>query len=262
VIPTSNFFHFSVFALFRDAMQMAARNGSIPMLSLLKEWGGSVNSRGNQGDSLFHLAAHNGHFKAMRWLASCGIEKEILDNFGQTAVHVAAKRGELEILVYLHEELQADFTIQDCNGLSPLELVPSHFCEDEEKREMLKECKKVVMLAAADRHRRNRIQAAAELRWADKKAKEVAKQIEGIVLSRDRRASVQLLSKDPEETKNMEKAKSMDEEILFALLEKEIEDVALSSIKVTTDAIPLLAEVIEGLVSSSITTDAAPLLEE
>ena len=37
-------------------MQIAARNGYVPMLELIKGWGGSIFTRGPKGDSLYHLA--------------------------------------------------------------------------------------------------------------------------------------------------------------------------------------------------------------
>eukprot|EP01031_Cornospumella_fuschlensis_P029989 gene29989-36223_t len=52
----------------RDGMQIAARNGSIPVLTLLHSSGGELSSRGPKGETLFHLAAYNGHVPTLRWL--------------------------------------------------------------------------------------------------------------------------------------------------------------------------------------------------
>ena len=40
-------------------MQIAARNGFVPMLELIKGWGGSIFTRGTKGDSLYHLAVND-----------------------------------------------------------------------------------------------------------------------------------------------------------------------------------------------------------
>jgi hypothetical protein len=163
-------------------MQIAARNGSIPMLSLLLQAGGSISTRGPKGDTLFHLAAYNGHLSTMKWLKSNGILPESVDMYGQTAMHVACRRAELEVLVYLDEAIMADFTQQDFDGLSPLECIPRYGKDDEEKSK-LAECKKVVMFAVANIHHRRSMRDAAELRWKEKRAIQTAHEIKDVVLS-------------------------------------------------------------------------------
>jgi hypothetical protein len=175
-------FLFQAVFFYRDAMQIAARNGSIPMLSLVLQAGGSISTRGPKGDTLFHLAAYNGHLSTMKWLKSNGILPESVDSYGQTAMHVACRRAELEVLIYLDEAIEADFTQQDFDGLSPLECLP-RFSQDDEEKLKLAECKKVVMLAVANIEHRRSMTAAAEIRWKEKKAIETANEIKDVVLS-------------------------------------------------------------------------------
>ena len=136
--------HFSTF--FRDAMQIAARNGSVPMLDLIKQWGGSLTTVGPKGDTLFHLTAYNGHIKAMKWLYENGAISNAIDNFGQTAIHVAAKRCEPEILIYLYDEMNSDFTQLDFDGMSPYDCVP-RYGEDDERKSKLDQCRKIISTA-------------------------------------------------------------------------------------------------------------------
>lgn len=143
----------------RDAMQIAARNGSVAMLSLLFQSGGAIDTKGPKGDNLFHLAAYNGHLPAMRWLQTNGISPEAVDTAGQTAVHVACKRGEPLVLSYLNEECNADFQKLDLEGRSPLDCIP-RFGEDEEKKADLVECRRIVTLASTDVVRRTKMKEA------------------------------------------------------------------------------------------------------
>eukprot|EP01032_Pedospumella_encystans_P007541 gene7541-9038_t len=116
----------------RDAMQIAARNGSPKMLSLIHEHGGEISSRGPKGDTLYHLAASNGHVNVLTWLTEhvyrgAGIAGDAVDMFGQTAAHVAARRGEVAVLRYLHGELGVDVLQEDFDGRTPLEVIPKLF---------------------------------------------------------------------------------------------------------------------------------------
>ena len=143
------------FCFFRDAMQIAARNGSIPMMDLIKQWGGSVHSLGPKGDTLFHLCAYNGHLKAMKWLQNEGVAAEAVDMFGQTAVHVAAKRAEPLVLAFLCDELNVDFSHLDYDGLSPLECIP-RFGDDDEKKMRITECRRIATAATSNSPKRNK----------------------------------------------------------------------------------------------------------
>ncbi len=105
-------------------MQICARNGSVPMLTMLLKYGGQLSSRGPKGDTLFHLAAYNGHVSTLQYLHEKGILPEAVDILGQTAVHVAARRGEIKVLMYLHEQLNIDFNQLDFDGRLPVECVP------------------------------------------------------------------------------------------------------------------------------------------
>ena len=144
-------------------MQIAARNGSVTMLALLLQWGGSIGTRGPKGDTLFHLAAYNGHLPALKWLQSNGILPEAVDMTGQTAVHVACKRGEPQDLAYLSEEFNADFLQLDFDGLSPIDCIP-RFGEDDEKKVKLAECRKIATAATAELVRKIKMIEAAEVK--------------------------------------------------------------------------------------------------
>jgi ankyrin repeat protein len=106
-------------------MQIAARNGSIPLLQLIYTHGGSLFTRGLRGDTLFHLAGYNGHIPTMRWLQKQGIVPEAVDLMGQSVIHIAARRGEIRVLKYLYEDLNMKgFLQEDFDGKTPLECMP------------------------------------------------------------------------------------------------------------------------------------------
>eukprot|EP01034_Spumella_vulgaris_P024125 gene24125-30435_t len=52
----------------RNALQLSARNGSLPMLTLLTQYGGNLHTKGPDNDTLFHLAASFGHVETLKWL--------------------------------------------------------------------------------------------------------------------------------------------------------------------------------------------------
>ena len=104
-------------------MQIAARNGSIPMLELLSQNGGSLESRGPKGDTLHQLAASNGHLKVGKWLLANGLT-DAPDLMGNTAVHVAARRCETEILRFLYLSMGCDFRLRNSDGQTPYECIP------------------------------------------------------------------------------------------------------------------------------------------
>jgi hypothetical protein len=112
----------------RDAMQIAARHGSVAMLAVIYQHGGSLSSRGPKGDTLLQLAAYNGHVEVMRWLLEKSRQfTDAVDMYGQTVVHIAARRGELAVLHYLYHEsgISEDlFTQEDFDGRRPVEYIP------------------------------------------------------------------------------------------------------------------------------------------
>ena len=107
----------------RDAMQIAARNGNVPMLSLLQSWGGEMSSRGPRGDTLMHLSAANGHTECMRWLQTHGALVEAVNMLGQSPVHIAARRGELTALELLNA-WGVEMASEDFDGCTPFESIP------------------------------------------------------------------------------------------------------------------------------------------
>lgn len=119
-------------SIYRDALQIAARNGYLDLMIFLVDIGASIGTRGKRGDTLFHLAALNGHVHVMKWLSSVGLIHHHVDMEGQTAAHVAARRGEFEVLKYLHEELHANFQEEDFEGRTALHCVPKKSLEGNE----------------------------------------------------------------------------------------------------------------------------------
>ena len=119
---------------FRDGMQIAARNGSIDMLTILADMGGSMQSKGPNGDSLLHLSTLNGHLFCIQWLISQGISTRVLDGRGQNIVHIAARRCEVKILEYLLEHHpEIDFLSKDYIGATPYDCIPRTSADTSEK---------------------------------------------------------------------------------------------------------------------------------
>jgi len=115
----------------RDAMQIAARNGSISMLEYLAdEWGGNLSTRGPRGDTLFILAASNGHLNCLKWLHARGALPDAVDMCGQSAVHHAARRGEHKLLEWF-SSLGLELDVQDFENQTPLALVPRNGPDEE-----------------------------------------------------------------------------------------------------------------------------------
>ena len=133
----------------RDAMQIAARNGSIPMLELLSLNGGSITTKGIIGDSLFQLAASNGHLAAIKWLNRNGLV-EVPDTTGNTAVHVAARRVEPDILRYLDLDMGCCFVQANDEGQTPEDCIPRRFVE----MEKLDKCRELVKNTVIEAGRR------------------------------------------------------------------------------------------------------------
>ena len=110
--------------LYRDALQIATRNGDLDAIKLLVRNGASTATRGRRGDTLFHIAGGNGHVHVLRWLADQGLMHTLLDMNGQSVAHVAARRGEVEVLRFLHEYLHMSLHEEDFDGMTPIQLVP------------------------------------------------------------------------------------------------------------------------------------------
>jgi ankyrin repeat protein len=131
-------------------MQIAARNGNIPMLELLFQNGGNIHSKGASNDSLYQMATQNGYLKVIKWLDKNGVLDEVDDN-GKTAVHVAAKRYEYEILKYLDCEMGCNFRLENLDGSTPLQCIPRN--GDEPKK--LERCRELVRSIVAEANKRD-----------------------------------------------------------------------------------------------------------
>jgi hypothetical protein len=110
----------------RDAMQIAARNGCLQIMKILYERGASIYTRGEKGDTIFHLASGNGHVTVLEWLSQIGFNSNVVDMYGQTPSHFAARRCEVDVLRYLHYSLHFPLNEEDFDGRTPLDLVPKH----------------------------------------------------------------------------------------------------------------------------------------
>ena len=110
--------------LCRDAIQIAARNGSLDVVKFLVRNGAATATRGKRGDTLFHIAGGNGHVSVLRWLADQGCMHTLLDMHGQSVAHAAARRGKAGVLRFLREHLHMPLHEEDFDGLTPIQHVP------------------------------------------------------------------------------------------------------------------------------------------
>jgi ankyrin repeat protein len=139
-------------------MQIAARNGSVVLLELLNQNGGSLYSKGQRGDSLYQLAAQNGHLHVLKWLFKNGLE-DLPDTTGNTAVHVAARRSESDILKYLDVNMGANFRLKNADGQTPYDCVP-RFGDDPDK---IGKCRDLVKSIVAEAERQEKEEQMAQV---------------------------------------------------------------------------------------------------
>lgn len=137
--------------LYRDAFQIATRNGYIVILKrLYKECGGSVGNgllklltcrNHYSGDSLVHIgiyftyylyiiliysACSYGNIEILKWFKDIGLNFKVLNLKGQSVVHSAAIRGQYFVLKYLYESrVQIDFRLLDSNNQTPFDIIPT-----------------------------------------------------------------------------------------------------------------------------------------
>jgi hypothetical protein len=108
----------------RDAMQVAARNGSLEVLKKLYDLGGNLFTKGPEGENLFHIGCSNGHINVLVWLLEQGADPALSTPAGQTAAHIAARRGELQVVKFLHFICNLDFAQLDDEGKTPVQCIP------------------------------------------------------------------------------------------------------------------------------------------
>jgi hypothetical protein len=110
----------------RDAMQVAARNGSLEVLKKLYDLGGNLFTKGPEGENLFHIGCSNGHINVLVWLLEQGADPALSTPAGQTAAHIAARRGELQVVKFLHFVCNLDFAQLDDEGKTPVQCIPRY----------------------------------------------------------------------------------------------------------------------------------------
>jgi hypothetical protein len=134
----------------RDGCQIAARNGSVAILEVLKKHGGDITTLGPYGDSLIHLAAANGHVETMRWLQANGVDPSVGNILGQSAVHIASRRGELGALKLL-DEWGCDLRAQDMYGQTPYQNIPRSGAMAGNEEE-LEACRSYLVATLGEKH--------------------------------------------------------------------------------------------------------------
>lgn len=140
-------------------MQIAARNGSINMLDLLSQCGGSIETRGLKGDTLYHLAASNGHLDVVKWLLKNGLV-DAPDLYGNTAVHIAARRYEIDTLKFFDAIMGCDFRFKNLDGQTPYDCIP-RVGEDPDK---LARCREVVKAIVVEAERQEKEEKMAVIK--------------------------------------------------------------------------------------------------
>jgi hypothetical protein len=84
------------------AMQIAAREGHLPLVDLLLKWGANVNAMNNLGGSALHAAAFQGRLEVVKVLLKAGADKNLQNGSGRTAAELAAHAGHHDLFELLH----------------------------------------------------------------------------------------------------------------------------------------------------------------
>eukprot|EP00357_Protocruzia_adherens_P030569 CAMPEP_0115019876 /NCGR_PEP_ID=MMETSP0216-20121206/29740_1 /TAXON_ID=223996 /ORGANISM="Protocruzia adherens, Strain Boccale" /LENGTH=1212 /DNA_ID=CAMNT_0002391501 /DNA_START=210 /DNA_END=3848 /DNA_ORIENTATION=+ len=89
-----------------DTMEVAIHYGQIDIISDLKLGGYDMKRRkGENEDTLMHLAVESGHIRVLRFLHSeASLSYRLTNNKGQTIVHLACEKGLLDIVKFLDKE--------------------------------------------------------------------------------------------------------------------------------------------------------------
>ena len=88
--------------------------------------GALLTTRGNKGDTLWHLAAYYGQLKVCKWLRKQNAFEvaKLLTLEDQSVMHTAARRSELEILQYMQDTVGYDVRKKDKAGLNVYKSIP------------------------------------------------------------------------------------------------------------------------------------------
>ncbi|QTG98974.1 ankyrin repeat domain-containing protein [Wolbachia pipientis] len=103
------------------ALGIAAQNGYLEIVKILKEKGADINAVDYNKDTPLHLAAQNGYLEIVKILKEKGADINAVDYNKDTPLHLAAQNGYLEIVKILKEK-GADINAVDYNKDTPLHL--------------------------------------------------------------------------------------------------------------------------------------------
>ena len=87
-----------------SVLQLVAARGDIEMVQYLVEHGVDVKAKNRHGNGL-HSAVIAGRLETTKYLVASGADAKAKDASGSTAAHIAAAEGNMEIFLYLIEEV-------------------------------------------------------------------------------------------------------------------------------------------------------------
>ena len=82
----------------KSALMIAAENGHLESLELLRGYGADPGVLDNEGRTALHLAATSSHTHVVHSLLQAGADSSIADKTGNTALHLAAMKGQVDIV--------------------------------------------------------------------------------------------------------------------------------------------------------------------
>ena len=86
----------------KRSVMNACDAGSLPLLKVLIEGGGNVNTAGKDGYTILMNASAKGYVDIVRFLLDNGADVLIQDSNGMTALDIAKKANQKEIVSILH----------------------------------------------------------------------------------------------------------------------------------------------------------------
>ncbi|GMH32807.1 hypothetical protein BSKO_00641 [Bryopsis sp. KO-2023] len=102
------------------ALQWAALNNQVSIISLLLEHGADPNGRDLSGQTPLHWSAVRGALPAAETLLRVGARTEQKDYKGYTVCHVAAQYGQTAVIYHLALKWNVDICVVDADGRTPL----------------------------------------------------------------------------------------------------------------------------------------------
>ena len=100
-------------------MDIAAMEGQIEKMKLLKTQGANVNAKDSEGETALHKTAQLGKIESIKCLKELGADLNARNNEGSTPMHLAAIAGQAENIKCL-ADLGADVNARDNDGYTPL----------------------------------------------------------------------------------------------------------------------------------------------